>query len=266
MQNGPYTFNSRPMVLKDWDPNFQMKDESMRIVPIWINLPGLPIQCWAEENLGRIASLLGKPICTDRLTAECERVAYARVLVDMDITQPFPDEICVETPDRSWMQSVEFEWKPKFCLECNKFGHGTGECQQAKQQEEEPMQHKRRRKKRVRKEWKPKAATQENTSTITLQQDNHTEELVVEIQVENRGQQVVVIQGAAGKKHKEINYEELARRNTFAPLTILERPSNERQQGQNSSTKALDGQQGQTSSTKASQIVNEGSTNHHKPP
>ncbi|XP_019252654.1 PREDICTED: uncharacterized protein LOC109231445 [Nicotiana attenuata] len=185
MQNGPYTFNSRPMVLKDWDPNFQMKDESMRIVPIWINLPGLPIQCWAEENLGRIASLLGKPICTDRLTAECERVSYARVLVDMDITQPLPNEICIETPDRSWMQSVEYEWKPSFCLDCNKFGHDTGECQQA-QQEEEQMKHKRKRKNRVRKEWKPKAATQEITSTTNLQQDNHTGEPTVEIQVESR--------------------------------------------------------------------------------
>ncbi|XP_019225767.1 PREDICTED: uncharacterized protein LOC109207324 [Nicotiana attenuata] len=255
MQNGPYPFNSRPMVLKYWDPNFQMKDESMRIVPIWINLPGLPIQCWAEEHLGRIASLLGKPICTDRLTAECERVSYARILVDMDITQPMPDEFCVEIPDRSWMQSVEYEWTPKLCLDCNKFGHGTGECQQATQQEEEPMKHKRRRMKRVRMAWKPKVTAEENNNTITLQQDNHTEEPVLEIQVDNRGKQAVVIQGAAGKTNqKDINYEELAIRNAFAPLTILERPSNERQQGHNSSTKALDGQQGQTSSIKAGQM------------
>ncbi|XP_075079903.1 uncharacterized protein LOC142165191 [Nicotiana tabacum] len=190
------------MVLKDWDPNFQMQNESMRIVPIWINLPGLPIQCWVEENLGRIASLLGKPICTDRLTAKCERVSYARILVEMDITQLFPDEVCVEIPDRSWMQRVEFKWKPKFCLDCNKFGHGTGKCQQATQQEEEPMKHKRRRKKRTK-----------------------------------IGKHAVVIQGAAGKtKHREINYEELDRRNVFAPLTILESPFTEGQQGQPPST------------------------------
>ncbi|XP_016512276.1 uncharacterized protein LOC107829318 [Nicotiana tabacum] len=130
VQNGPYTFNSRPMVLKDCDPDFQIQNESMRIVPVWVNLPGLPVQCWAEENLGRIASLLGKPICTDKLTTECERISYARILVEMDITQPLPEEILIKKPDgRSWMQRVDFEWKPKFCLDCNKFGHSTGECQ-----------------------------------------------------------------------------------------------------------------------------------------
>ncbi|OIT21754.1 hypothetical protein A4A49_33236 [Nicotiana attenuata] len=198
MQYGPYTFNSRPMVLKDWDPNFQMQNESIRIVPIWINLPGLPIQCWAEENLGRIASLLGKPICTDRLTAECERVSYARILVEMDITQPMPDEIFVETPNRSWMQRVEFEWKPKLCIDCNEFGHGTGECKQATQHEEEPMKHKRGRKKKTKMKWQPKADAEESNNTNTQQQEIQTEP-VVEIQVNNRGKQAVVTQGAAGK-------------------------------------------------------------------
>ncbi|OIT40527.1 hypothetical protein A4A49_04466 [Nicotiana attenuata] len=219
MQNGPYTFNSRPMVLKDWEPNFQMQNESMRIVPIWINLPGLPIQCWAEENLGRIASLLGKPICTDRLTAECERVSYARILVEMDTTQPMPDDFCVETPNRSWMQRVEFEWKPKFCIDCNEFGH----------------------------------AAEESNNTNTQQKEIQTEP-VVEIQVNNRGKLAVITQGAAGKpKQAEINYEEIARRNAFAPLRILERPS-------------IEGQQGQSSSTIVGQMAKEGNPSFHKPP
>nr|XP_016453332.1 PREDICTED: uncharacterized protein LOC107777718 [Nicotiana tabacum] len=114
LQNGPYTFNNRPMVLKDWDPDFQIQNEFMRIAPIWVNLLELPIQCWAEENLGRIASLLGKSICTDKLTAQCERVSYARVLIEMDITQPLPDEVLIEKPyGSSWMQRVDFEWKSK---------------------------------------------------------------------------------------------------------------------------------------------------------
>lgn len=45
MQTGPHAFKGKPMILKDWDPNFQIRNESMRIVPIWINFPGLPIQC-----------------------------------------------------------------------------------------------------------------------------------------------------------------------------------------------------------------------------
>ncbi|XP_019237747.1 PREDICTED: uncharacterized protein LOC109217904 [Nicotiana attenuata] len=229
VQNGPYTFNSRPMVLKDGDPDFQIQNESMRIVPTCVNLLGLPIQCWAEENLGRIA---------DKLTTQCERISYARVLIEMDITQPLPDEILIEKTDRSsWMQRVDFEWKPKLCLNCNKFGHGTGECQQTTQQDEEPKQHKRRRRKRIRMDWKPKATDTGNNITKVLPQEEPTQqEIVVEIQVTYRGKQAVVTQGSAGiKSHMDINYEELARRNSFAPLTILEKPSNESYQGPSSS-------------------------------
>ncbi|XP_009777941.1 uncharacterized protein [Nicotiana sylvestris] len=197
----------------------------MRIVPIWVNLPGLPIQCWAEENLGRIASLLGKPICTDRLTAECERISYARVLVEMDITQPLPNESYIEIPDgRSWMQNVKFEWKPKFCLECYTFGHNTGDCQKDVQQEEGPRKQRRRRNKKTTMKWKPKV-------------------------VNNRGKQVVVVKGPVDKaKYREVNYDELAKRNAFAALTILERPSDGNQQQQVSRNGSGQLTQGSTSS------------------
>ncbi|XP_019234070.1 PREDICTED: uncharacterized protein LOC109214587 [Nicotiana attenuata] len=129
MEKGPYTFNNRPMILKNWEPEFDMDKEPMRVMPMWVTLPGLPIQCWAEENLGRIASCLGKPICTDKLTANCERVSYARVLIEMDITQPFSDELHLELSDgKVRVQTVEYEWIPKFCQECNQFGHLNGEC------------------------------------------------------------------------------------------------------------------------------------------
>ncbi|XP_009768291.1 uncharacterized protein [Nicotiana sylvestris] len=202
VQNGPYTFNNRPMVLKDWDPDFQIQNESMRIFPIWINLPRLPVQCWAEENLGRIASLLGKPICTDKLTAQCKRISFARILVEMDITQPLPDGVTIENPDGStWEQRVEFEWKPKLCMDCNKFGHSTGNCQQDIKQEDELKPHKRKRKKKTRMEWKPKPNDKGNNGKDVLpQEDAEQQEPTIEVKVTNRGKQAVVIQGSADKK------------------------------------------------------------------
>ncbi|XP_019255176.1 PREDICTED: uncharacterized protein LOC109233767 [Nicotiana attenuata] len=78
-------------------------------------------------------------------------------------------------------------------------------------------------------EWQPKATAEESNNTNTQQQEIQTEP-VVDIQVNNRGKQAVVTQGATGKpKQAEINYEELARRNAFAPLRILERTSIEGQ-------------------------------------
>ncbi|XP_070013346.1 uncharacterized protein LOC142176171 [Nicotiana tabacum] len=129
MAKGPYTFNNRPMVLKNWELDFEFDKEPKRVMPLWVTFPGLPIQCWAEENLGRIASCLGKPICTDRLMTQCKRISYARVLIEMDITQSLPDELNIEHPDgKIRVQIVEYEWKTKLCQECYQFGHSNGKC------------------------------------------------------------------------------------------------------------------------------------------
>nr|XP_009766595.1 PREDICTED: uncharacterized protein LOC104217941 [Nicotiana sylvestris] len=96
IQQGPYTFHNRPLILKQWEPNFQMNKELTRKIPIWMIFQGLPIQYWTQENLGRIASYLGKPICSDRLTAEGVRISYARILVEMDVSQELPDDMLIE--------------------------------------------------------------------------------------------------------------------------------------------------------------------------
>ncbi|OIT19590.1 hypothetical protein A4A49_43485 [Nicotiana attenuata] len=88
-----------PMILKNWEADFKMSKELMTNVPVWVTFPGLPIQYWTGENLGRIASSIGKPICTDKLTAQEARISYARMLIEMDISQALPEDVLIETPN-----------------------------------------------------------------------------------------------------------------------------------------------------------------------
>lgn len=93
-----------------------MQKEPLRVLPIWVCLPGLPLLYWYEENLERIASFLGKSMCTDCLTAKGERISYARLLIEMDITQTLPEVVNVEESDDGiWNQKIEYEWKPILC-------------------------------------------------------------------------------------------------------------------------------------------------------
>ncbi|XP_016441540.1 uncharacterized protein LOC107767132 [Nicotiana tabacum] len=110
LKQGPYIFNYRPFIIKQWDPEFQMNKEPTQLVPIWVMFPNLPIQFWAPPNLGRIASYMGNSICTDKLTAQEQRISYARILIEMDISQPLPDSISLELPDGThYSQSIEYE-------------------------------------------------------------------------------------------------------------------------------------------------------------
>ncbi|XP_070039769.1 uncharacterized protein [Nicotiana tomentosiformis] len=129
LEYGPYTFNNRPMMLKQWEPDFDISKETNRIVLTWVLLPGLPIQYWATENLGRIASYLGKPVCANKLTTQGDRISYARILVYIDISQPLPEYVLIEDEKGGYKeQRLEYEWKPSYCQDCLQIGHNTGNC------------------------------------------------------------------------------------------------------------------------------------------
>jgi hypothetical protein len=40
------------------------------------------LSCWSPRCLSKIASVLGKPLQSDRLTSSMSRLSYARVLVE----------------------------------------------------------------------------------------------------------------------------------------------------------------------------------------
>ncbi|PHU24998.1 hypothetical protein BC332_03330 [Capsicum chinense] len=86
LNNGPYIYDYRALVLKPWMPNFMRSKESLKQVPLWVVLPNILIQYWATENLSRITRYLGKPVYTDGLTAGEDKLSYARMLIEIDVT------------------------------------------------------------------------------------------------------------------------------------------------------------------------------------
>lgn len=85
LKGGPYFLNKAPMIVKKWDKNFDFKDEILRVIPVWIRLPSLPLHCCGVEALSRIVSAVGVPIIADDCTAKQLKVSYARVLVEVDV-------------------------------------------------------------------------------------------------------------------------------------------------------------------------------------
>ncbi|PHU22829.1 hypothetical protein BC332_07936 [Capsicum chinense] len=123
LQNGPYIYNNRTFILRNWEKNFRFTPEMLCIVPLLVTLPGLPIYYWSEENPSRIASTIGKPICADRLKANIEHISYARLLIEVDITQELSIEIYLEEEGYVVTQIVEYEWRPVVCPDCKKIDH-----------------------------------------------------------------------------------------------------------------------------------------------
>lgn len=98
----------------------------LQIVPLWVTLLGLQVYYWSKENLSRIASKIGKPICANRLTAEIERNSFMRLFIEVDVTQALPTEIYIEEEGSIRTQQVDYDWHPIACPDCEKWDHEQG--------------------------------------------------------------------------------------------------------------------------------------------
>lgn len=140
LKGGPYFLNKAPMIVKKWSSNFDFKEEILRVIPVWVRLPSLPLHCWGVESLSRIVSAVGVPIIADECTAKQLKVSYARVLVEVDITQEFVKEIKIrDTTGREFIQKAIPEWRPFYCRTCNKVGHECKEGNEVKQDQKKQM-------------------------------------------------------------------------------------------------------------------------------
>ena len=110
--SGPYTVNNRPIILKQWCPDFDLGNEFLTEIPLWVKFPKLPLNCWGVGSLSRIASSIGVPLFADECTTKQTRISYARMLVEVNVTKAIPQKIKVVDPNgKTFMQHVELEWR-----------------------------------------------------------------------------------------------------------------------------------------------------------
>nr|XP_016491403.1 PREDICTED: uncharacterized protein LOC107811065 [Nicotiana tabacum] len=124
LYGGPYTINNRPIILKQWTPDFDFKAEFLIEIPL-------------------MASTLGNPLFADGCTTKMTRVSYARIIIEVNVTKALPNEITVKDPSgRQFQSAIEFEWKPVFCAKCLNLGHN---CAKAPHEEKADQLQRRRR-------------------------------------------------------------------------------------------------------------------------
>ncbi|XP_074313942.1 uncharacterized protein LOC141649145 [Silene latifolia] len=82
-----------------------------------------------KAALSKIASYVGKPICADELTTSKSKIAFARILVEVDLSKELPKGMKLQTPYRGTiLQKIDYEWLPYFCHTCKKIGHTKDRC------------------------------------------------------------------------------------------------------------------------------------------
>ncbi|WOL20110.1 hypothetical protein Cni_G28912 [Canna indica] len=90
LAGGPWFLRDQVLLLIPWRPNFQPLIEKISTIPIWLQLPGLPLEYIQTNILLKIASCIGQPIKVDEITLRGQRAKFARICVLWDLDKPIP--------------------------------------------------------------------------------------------------------------------------------------------------------------------------------
>lgn len=91
----------------------------VRIIPLWVKLPQFPLHLWVARNLRKIGSAIGTPLIIYECTINKLIVSYARILVEVNITQEPKKEIDIKDLEVKGMkQPIEYEWRSLYCVRC----------------------------------------------------------------------------------------------------------------------------------------------------
>ncbi|XP_062118788.1 uncharacterized protein LOC133832464 [Humulus lupulus] len=126
-------FDRKPVLFRPWSTDL----ETLRVVnsvPVWMRLPNLGLQYWGLKSLSALVSTIGKPMMMDRVTKEKSMVKFARVLVEVEITDRLPHSISfINERGQLMEQAIEFEWLPTRCSCCKGLGHTVSSCKSAQE-------------------------------------------------------------------------------------------------------------------------------------
>ncbi|KAL9690072.1 hypothetical protein QQ045_010465 [Rhodiola kirilowii] len=82
-----------------------------------------------EEILSMLSSKVSKPLRTDGFTAIVEKLAYARVLIEIYASNEIKSKVWIKGPRGTrFYQKIEYEWVPPRYKHCHRFGHLEAKC------------------------------------------------------------------------------------------------------------------------------------------
>ena len=95
---------------------------------IWVRFLHLPQEYWRKHTLLEIASGVGTPLIIDVITLYRHLGKYARVLIDVDLSEQLFESGIVERKGHALSVMVQYERQPSFCTHCKMLGHEVHSC------------------------------------------------------------------------------------------------------------------------------------------
>ncbi|XP_057814896.2 uncharacterized protein LOC131028601 [Cryptomeria japonica] len=126
--SGSWAYGKHFLTLAKWKSGFDPSAELNRMAPIWVRLPGLPLEFWDEQIFRWIGNSFGSYVTTDLVTLAKSRLLYACFCVNVAINKALPNFVSLNSNWGKWSHAIVYENATLFCQKCAKQGHTYVEC------------------------------------------------------------------------------------------------------------------------------------------
>lgn len=131
IKQGPWFWGSAGLFTTPWFSGFDANTMKVSTMPIWVRLHGLPLHFWHHKVLTAIGNSLGKFLKMDEDRVVRGIFTFARICVEVDLSQGLPDHIMLNFNNTQWIQQFDYENTAFWCRNCLQTGHLQNECPSA---------------------------------------------------------------------------------------------------------------------------------------
>lgn len=124
-RNGPYFMGPQGLYLNKWSLDFDLAQDVLTAVPVWVRLPHLPLHCWNQRSLQYIGNTLGKYIGQE---ARKDQYFCAIICVEVDLEVSLPEAIKLTVVDWTHIQELDYEQLPFKCRHYHEYGNFSRYC------------------------------------------------------------------------------------------------------------------------------------------
>lgn len=187
LNEGPWFWGSAGLFVTPWFPEFDANTTVVSRMPVWVRLHNLPLHFWHFRTLTAIGNTLGKMLKIDTDRHLKGIFTFARICVEVDLSQGLPESIFLKFNNTQWKQPLDYENTAFRCRGCQQIGHLLKACpSKSKPQQRKPRGWQNLDEVLNRRTARKKApSVTEEEETEAEEDDITTEEFETENQKEN---------------------------------------------------------------------------------
>ncbi|EOA33329.1 hypothetical protein CARUB_v10022172mg, partial [Capsella rubella] len=126
LRRGPWAFNDWMLSVHRWYPN--ISEETMKIIPFWIQVRGIPFQFLNEAMVNYIGDQIGDVAEVD-FDENANLVEFIRICVNWNVDVPLRFQRNFQFGgDENTILKFKYERLRNFCSKCGCLQHDAKEC------------------------------------------------------------------------------------------------------------------------------------------